>query len=145
MSRRSNLLLGLMAGLLWLSAAMPAKAQPYTWTNQYGSVLTVTQIDSNGEMTGTYTNNAAGSCDVGQPQGMTGWYVSGGNGYAISFAVNWQGCNSTTVWTGQVRNDGGFQALWLLSLAAPVAWNGISAGADNFTMTSGDVAKLHAH
>ncbi len=146
MSRRTNVLLGLMAGLLWLSAAMPAEAQPWTWKNQYGSVLTVTQYNSNtGAISGTYTNNAPGSCDVGQPQGMTGWLLLNGNGNAISFAVNWLGCNSTTVWTGQLDNNADFQALWLLSLAAPVAWNGISAGADNFTFATGDKAKLHTH
>ncbi len=146
MSRSTNLLLGLMAGLLWLSAAMPANAQPWTWTNQYGSVLTVTQYNNaTGAISGTYTNNAPGSCGVGRQQGMTGWLVFGGNGTAISFTVNWLGCNSTTVWTGQWKNNADFQALWLLSLAAPVVWNGISAGADNFTFTSGNKAELHAH
>ncbi len=146
MSRSANLLLGLMAGLLWLSAAMPAKAQPWTWTNQYGSVLAVTQYNSaTGAISGTYTNNASGSCGVGKQQGMTGWLSSGGNGTAISFTVNWLGCNSTTVWTGQLKSNADFQALWLLSLAAPVVWNGISAGSDSFTFKSGDKAELHAH
>jgi hypothetical protein len=76
---------------------------------------------------------------------MTGWLLLRGNGNAISFAVNRLGCNSTTVWTGQLVNNTGFQALWLLSLAAPVAWNGISAGADSFTFASGDKAELDAH
>jgi hypothetical protein len=54
MSRWTNLPLGLMAGLLWLSAAMPAEAQPWTWTNQYGPVLKVTQYDKNtGAISGT--------------------------------------------------------------------------------------------
>ncbi len=148
MSRSTNLLLGLMAGLLWLSAAMPAKALPWTWTNQYGSVLAVTQSnDATGAISGTYTNNAPGSCDVGKPQGMTGWLNRGSNnsGIAISFTVNWLGCNSTTVWTGQLKSNNDFQALWLLSLAAPVVWNGISAGSDSFTYKSGNKAELRAH
>jgi hypothetical protein len=146
MSRRTNFLLSLTAGLLLLSAAMPAKAQPWTWKNQYGSVLTVSQYNNNtGAISGTYTNNAPGSCDVGQPQGMTGWLLLNNTGNAISFAVNWLGCNSTTVWTGQLNSNADFQALWLLSLAAPVAWNGIAAGADSFTFSSGDKAKLHEH
>jgi hypothetical protein len=146
MSRGTNLLLALMAGLLWLSAAMPAKAQPWTWKNQYGSVLTVTQYDSNtGAISGTYTNNASGSCDVGQPQGMTGWLELASTGNAISFAVNWLGCNSTTVWTGPLNSNADFQALWLLSGAAPPAWNSINAGSDTFTFANGDKAKLHAH
>jgi hypothetical protein len=32
--------------------------------------------------------------------------------------------------------------LWYLSLAEAVAWNGISAGADTFTFSSGDKALL---
>lgn len=146
MSRWTNLLLGLMAGLLWLGAAIPAKAQPWTWTNQYGSVLAVTQFNSStGAISGTYTNNAPGSCDVGKPQGVTGWLILGAKGNAISFTVDWLDCDSTTVWTGQLKSNADFQALWLLSLAGPVVWNGISAGADNFTFTTGDKAELHAH
>ncbi len=145
MSQRARMLLGLTAGLLWLASAMPANAQ-WTWTNQYGSTLAVTAYNSaTGAISGTYTNNAAGSCDVGNPQGMTGWLASGANGSAISVTVNWLGCNSTTVWTGQLNSNGGFQGLWFLSLAAPVVWNGVSAGADTFTLQSGDKAKLLKH
>lgn len=138
------MLLALLTGVLWLSAAVPASAQAiWTWTNQYGSILTVTQYNANtGQLTGTYTNNAAGSCDVGKPQAMTGWLANGSNGTAISFAVNWLGCSSTAIWTGQLNNNSGFQGMWLLSLAAPVVWNGVSAGADTFTFQSGDKTKL---
>ncbi|WP_283809535.1 avidin/streptavidin family protein [Bradyrhizobium brasilense] len=61
---------------------------------------------------------------------------------AISFTVNFVGCGSTTVWTGQLNSASGFRGLWLLSLAEPVVWNGISAGADTFTFKTGDRAKL---
>lgn len=73
---------------------------------------------------------------------MTGWLVYGNTGTAISFSVNFVGCSSTTVWTGQINNASGFQGLWYLSLAEAVAWNGISAGADTFTFNSGDKAQL---
>jgi hypothetical protein len=56
--------------------------------------------------------------------------------------VNFLGCGSSTVWTGQLNNSTGFQGLWYLSLAETVAWNGISAGADTFTFNSGDKALL---
>jgi hypothetical protein len=144
MSRRARMFFGVMTGFLWLTAIVPANAQAiWTWTNQYGSVLAVTKYDSStGALSGTFTNNAPGSCGIGRAQGMTGWLATGSNGQAIGFAVNFLGCNSTTVWTGQLKNDAGFQGLWLLSLAAPVAWNGVSAGADTFTFQSGDKAKL---
>jgi Avidin family len=144
--KMSNVLFAFIATILWLSSVSPAGAAPlFVWTNQYGSTLTVTNYDSStGALSGTYTNNAPGSCDVGKPQGMNGWLAHGSRGTSISFAVNWLGCTSTTVWAGQMNANAGFQALWLLSLAAPVAWNGTSAGADTFTLTSGDKAKLTA-
>jgi len=129
---------------LWLALSTPASAQVnWTWTNQYGSTLSITAFDPNtGAISGTYTNQAANSCDDGKPQATTGWLAQGNAGTAISFSVNFLGCGSTTVWTGQLNNSSGFQGLWLLSLAEPVAWNGISAGADTFTFVSGDKASL---
>ncbi|WP_426443143.1 avidin/streptavidin family protein [Bradyrhizobium genosp. P] len=97
---------------------------------------------STGAISGTYTNNATNSCDEGAPQAMTGWLAQANSGTAISFTVNFGGCGSTTVWTGQLNAASGFQGLWLLSLAVPVVWNGISAGADTFTFGSGDKSKL---
>ena len=132
---------------LWLALSPPAGAQSaiWTWTNQYGSVLSVTSYDNaSGAISGTYTNKAANSCDADAPQTMTGWLALGNNGSVISFSVNFLSCGSTTVWTGQLNSASGFQALWLLSLAEPVAWNGIAAGSDTFILTSGDKAKLTA-
>lgn len=130
------------ACLIGLSPAH-AQAVNWTWTNQYGSILAITGFDQNtGAITGTYTNNATSSCDEGKPQGVTGWLAYGNTGTAISFSVNFLGCGSTTVWTGQLNNSSGFQGLWYLSLGEAVAWNGISAGADTFTFSSGDKALL---
>ncbi|MCP3405555.1 avidin/streptavidin family protein [Bradyrhizobium sp. CCGB01] len=135
----------------WIGAAClgvlptaPAAAQPiWTWINQYGSTLVVENYNANtGAIAGTYTNNAGNSCDEGAPQLMTGWLAQTNTGTAISFSVNFAGCGSTTVWTGQLNATSGFQGLWLLSLAEAVAWNGISAGADTFAFASGDKSKL---
>lgn len=129
-------------GLLLVAPAKAAQSI-WTWTNQYGSTLAVNNYDqSTGAISGIYTNNASNSCDEGAPQAMTGWLAQTNNGTAISFSVNFVGCGSTTVWTGQINGASGFQGLWLLSLAEPVAWNGISAGADTFTFTSGEKSKL---
>jgi Avidin family len=95
-----------------------------------------------GAITGAFTNQATGGCDIGMPQAMTGFLASSNSGTAISFTVNFVGCDSTTVWTGQLNSANGFQELWLLSLAEPVVWNGVSAGADTFTLTNGDSSKL---
>ncbi|MGY4426084.1 hypothetical protein ACVWY2_008533 [Bradyrhizobium sp. JR6.1] len=129
---------------LGLVLVAPAKAQPiWIWTNQYGSTLSVNSYDQNtGAISGTYTNNASNSCDEGVPQAVTGWLAQTNQGAAISFTVNFAGCGSTTVWTGQLNSASDFQGLWLLSLAEPVVWNGISAGADTFTFKTGDRAKL---
>ncbi|WP_024521026.1 avidin/streptavidin family protein [Bradyrhizobium sp. Tv2a-2] len=145
MSQPSSKLMGWIASAgLSLLVAAPAAAQSiWTWTNQYGSTLAVNSYNqSTGAISGTYTNNASSSCDEGAPQAMTGWLAQSNGGAAISFTVNFVGCSSTTVWTGQLNSTSGFQALRLLSLAEPVAWNGISAGADTFTFTSGDKSKL---
>jgi Avidin family len=143
MPRMNKILFGLIASTcLWLTLSAPAQAQIWTWTNQYGSTLVVNNYNqSTGAISGTYTNRAAGSCAQGQPQAMTGWLAQG-SGTAISFSVNFLTCKSTTVWTGQLNNSSGFQGLWYLSLAAPVAWNGTNAGADTFTFASGDKSKL---
>jgi avidin family protein len=148
MFRMSRTFPGLIASTcLWLTLSTPAQAQAiWTWTNQYGSSLIVTAYNqSTGAISGTYTNKATSSCDEGKPQTMTGWLAAGNTGTAISFSVNFLGCSSTTVWTGQLNNSSGFQGLWLLSLGEPVAWNGISAGADTFTFASGDKSKLMAN
>jgi hypothetical protein len=145
MSQINRIVLGLIVSACFcLTLSAPARAQAiFTWTNQYGSTLIVNKYDKNtGAISGTYTNHAANSCDDGKPQAMTGWLVGGNPGTAISFSVNFLGCSSTTVWTGQLNGNFGFQGLWLLSLAEPVAWNGISAGADTFTFASGDKSQL---
>jgi len=119
------------------------QAVNWTWTNQYGSKLAITNFAQNsGAITGTYTNNAANSCDEGKPLPVTGWLAYGNSGTAISFSVNFLGCGSTMVWTGQLNAATGFQGLWYLSLGEAVAWNGISAGADTFTFSSGNKAQL---
>lgn len=73
---------------------------------------------------------------------MIGWPAQTNSGPAINFTVNFGCCGATTVWTGQLNAASGFQGLWLLSLAEPAVWNGISAGADTFTFGGGDQSKL---
>jgi Avidin family len=116
-------LLSPIAACLWVTLVTPAAAQPvlWTWTNEYGSTLVVDSYNANtGQISGNYTNQAAGSCDLGKPQGMNGWLVSGAKGVAISFAVNFVGCDSSTVWTGQLNSNTGFPG----DVAAFASWAG---------------------
>jgi hypothetical protein len=102
-----------------------------SWINERGSVLTITNIGSNGLLSGTYVT--AVGCSAGQPRPMTGWFYGAENGGAITFSVIWQGCNTVTSWSGQFNNQtGGFQTLWLLTAASAPVWNGIHTGTDTF-------------
>jgi hypothetical protein len=129
--------LAVTVAILAAAALAPARAQTSvtagsSWVNELGSVLTINSVAANGLMTGTYTTNVG--CSAGTPQPMTGWYYGGNAGGAITFSVYWNGCNSVTSWSGQYNiNNGNFQALWHLTLAAAPAWNGIYAGTDSFT------------
>jgi len=115
---------------------LPAHAQMKltagsSWVNELGSVLTINSIAGNGLMTGSYVTKVG--CDAGQPQPMTGWYYGGNTGGAMTFTVNWQGCNSLTSWSGQYNySNSQITTLWYLAAASAPAWNGINAGSDTF-------------
>lgn len=134
--RNSWTRLTLASAIVAATSFAPAQAQTKltsgtSYRNELGSVLTIDSIASNGLMSGTYVT--ATGCSAGTPQPMTGWYYAGNTGGAITFSVNWQGCNSVTSWSGQFNyQTGQFQTLWYLTLASAPAWNGINAGTDIF-------------
>lgn len=102
-----------------------------SWVNEDGSVLTITSIAPNGLLTGTFTTTAG--CGAKQPQPMIGWYYAAGAGGALTFSVNWGGCNSVTTWSAQYSNaTGQFRALWHLAIASAPVWNGVVAGSHLF-------------
>lgn len=128
------------------AAVGPARAQHATltagtsWVNELGSVLTIDSVAGNGLMTGSYVTKVG--CDAGVAQPLTGWYYAGSTGGAMTFTVNFQGCNSITSWTGQYNYaNGSIQTLWYLAAAVAPTWNAINAGADNFTMTTATAKK----
>jgi len=137
-----NGLQAMMLGSALLLCAVPLSAQAQTnspakvtpgmsWVNEFGAVLKVSAVGSDGLLSGTYTTNVG--CGAGQAQPMTGWYYPGEAGGAITFSVSWAGCDSVTAWTGQFDNaTSRFQALWYLSLASAPTWNGIVAGSNYF-------------
>jgi hypothetical protein len=138
-ARASGLVCAVAGAALGLAGAVaPAGAAVWTWTNEHQSILSVDSVTADGLLTGTFTNKAPKSCDINSPQPMTGWIGYGSTGIAISFTVIFKGCDSITTWSGQVDpQTGNFTALWLLSLEMPIAWNGITANTDTFTLTSG--------
>lgn len=110
----------------------PVKAQPiWTCTNQYGPT---------GPISGTYAHGKTDGCALIR--------LSNPAGYCLRFVA----AAACIVPDGARRLFGrgssiarrAFRAYWLLSLAEPVAWNGISAGADTFTFKAGDKAKLRS-
>jgi hypothetical protein len=126
----SLLIIGLVGG----NTAFAQSLSPGSWKNELGSVLTITSVGSNGQLTGTYTTGVG--CDAGQAQPVTGWYYDGGTGGggAISFSVTWLGCSSVASWSGQYDSKTqNFQTLWHLVIAGPPKWDGIYAGTDTFT------------
>ncbi len=91
-----NLLLGLTIWPATLSAqTLPA---PSTWKNARGSVLTISGVDSEGKVTGTFVNNAPGTQCIGRPYEATG-KVSAGR---VRLAVVFTECRTVTVWRGRV-------------------------------------------
>lgn len=122
-------------GVLWSTPSYSAEVLTAgsSWVNELGSVLTITNVDGNGLMTGTYVTNVG--CSAGTPQQMTGFFYPGASsGGAITFSVYFQNCLSVTSWSGQYDStDGSFQTLWYLTSASPPVWNGIAAGTDMFT------------
>ncbi|HWK96143.1 MAG TPA: avidin/streptavidin family protein [Pseudolabrys sp.] len=130
---------GMALGVVLVAAAQsPAVAQAETklavglsWVNEDGTVLAITAVGANGQLTGTVTTQSG--CGAKKAQPMTGWYYGAGAGGALAFTANWEGCNSVTSWTAQYSNaTGAFRALWHLAIASGPVWNGIVAGAHTF-------------
>ena len=112
-------------------AAETKLAAGQSWVNEDGSVLAITNVGANGQLTGTMTSQVG--CGAKKAQPVTGWYYAAGAGGALSFTVNWEGCNSVKTWAAQYSNaTGAFRALWHLAVASGPVWNGIVAGANTF-------------
>jgi hypothetical protein len=81
-------------------------AEGTSWTNQRGSVASITFTVSSQPgtyvLTGNYVNNAAGYQCQGTPYPLSGIYYA--NTQTLSFSVAWsnnsQNCQSVTGWTG---------------------------------------------
>ena len=102
------------------------------WKNQRGSTLYIDNIDSKGQLSGTYINRASGYGCQNIPYPVTGWVY----GTAITFTTKWQSavesCNSITAWTGFLY-QGQIQALWQLVNDGSSNTSQILTGSDTFS------------
>lgn len=133
---RKGLQLLMLAPVLQVGTApAPARAQSpvkagASWVNEYGTVLRIDDVASNGRLSGTVTTRAGWGAGEAQP--MTGWYFR--HGGAITFSVYWDGCESLTAWMGRINTaTGGFQAMWYVAGAAVPPGSGVVAGSNLFT------------
>lgn len=81
-------LFGALAVVLCFCISSPSHAAGHiqamsAWTNQSGSTLYINSIASNGQLTGTYINRAAGYGCQNTPYPVTGWIY----GSAITFTT----------------------------------------------------------
>ena len=117
-------------------SSQPASLQALSaWTNQSGSTLYIDSIGSNGLLTGTYINRAAGyGCqNISYP--VTGWVY----GTAITFTTLWQSttesCNSITAWSG-FYYQGKISTLWQLTINGSTSTSQIVQGSDTFSQST---------
>lgn len=103
-----------------------------SWSNQRGSTLYIDSIGSDGLVTGTYINRAAGYQCQNIPYPVTGWVY----GTAITFTTIWQSatesCNSITSWTGFFY-QGQIHTLWQLVENNASSTGQILQGSDTFS------------
>ncbi len=105
------------------------------WRNQSGSTMTI-DIDTNGNVIGTYINRAAGTGCQNTPYVLNGRV----NGSYIAFSVAWNNatanCNSATGWAGYAQVSGSDIQIvtnWNLAYQSASGSSKIEQGSDTFT------------
>ncbi len=95
--------LGVLALLLTGGASASAQdlTAPSTWTGQRASVLSISAVDSSGNIKGTYLNNAAGTDCINSAYDVGGKL----SGDTIVFYVTFSDCNTVTIWNGRIRGS----------------------------------------
>jgi len=113
---------------------------PSSWANQDGSTLSITGVDSAGQITGIYINGAAGYNCQNIVYPVTGWIY----GTAITFDTKWEStiesCNSITSWAGFLY-QGEISTFWNLTLNGSTSTSQIIQGKDTFTQVTTSVKK----
>lgn len=109
------------------------------WINELGSTLTITSVDKDGKILGTYMSPSGTS---GGAAPLIGWTnslppVAGQNNATIvSFSVNWGSYGSVTSWSGTCFNVGGkstIKTVWnLVRSNSSYEWDHILTNSDIF-------------
>ena len=111
---------------------------PSSWVNQDSSTLSITSVDSTGQITGIYINGAAGYNCQNIVYPVTGWIY----GTAITFDTKWEStiesCNSITSWAGFLY-QGEINTFWNLTLNGSTSTSQIIKGKDTFTQVTTSV------
>jgi hypothetical protein len=111
---------------------------PSSWVNQDSSTLSITSVDSTGQITGIYINGAAGYNCQNIVYPVTGWIY----GTAITFDTKWEStiesCNSITSWAGFLY-QGEISTFWNLTLNGSTSTSQIIQGKDTFTQITTSV------
>ena len=111
---------------------------PSSWVNQDSSTLSITSVDSTGQITGIYINGAAGYNCQNIVYPVTGWIY----GTAITFDTKWEStiesCNSITSWAGFLY-QGEINTFWNLTLNGSNSTSQIIQGKDTFTQITTSV------
>lgn len=93
--------------ILFISTASHAQRPSLTakWVNQRNSEMTITSVDAQGLVTGTYINKASGFGCQNTSYPLTGWT----DGVRMAISVRWKNatddCNSITSWIGSLEGD----------------------------------------
>jgi hypothetical protein len=105
---------------------------PSTWTNEGNSVLTITAIDADGKIHGTFVNHKAGYGCQGTP-----YTVKGNSGPATRpyFTVTFTECSTVTIWHFKVQGKK-MKAPWTLQYVGSDGKFHSMLATDNFTATS---------
>lgn len=113
---------------------------PSSWVNQDGSTLSISSVDSAGQLSGTYVNKAAGYNCQNIVYPVTGWIY----GTAITFDAKWEStiesCNSITSWAGFLYQSQ-ISTFWNLTQNGSSSTSQILQGKDNFTQVTASLKK----
>lgn len=102
------------------------------WVNQSGSVMNFS-VSTDGQITGTYVNNAAGTGCQGTPYPLTGWVYGNNIAWSVAWTNATANCNSVTAWGGYYDpGTNSLQTSWVLAYQG-TSGGGIEQGTDVFT------------
>jgi hypothetical protein len=109
------------------------------WQNELSSTMDITNIDTTGKITGTYTSPSGTD---GKKYPLIGWIINGKKDpLAISFTVSWgEKIGSITSWTGTCQEDKNgkpqIKTIWnLVRSKANYSWSHILTGSDTFYLS----------